>query len=81
MKSELNKPAEVRVEKVRGLFSLQRLAEYFDCFTEDGRPATDSILEWWHSGRIPPPDCRISKKAVFWKPETIESFVNNGGHV
>jgi len=50
-----------------------------DCFAEDGKPATDTILEWWHSGRIPPPDCRISRKAVYWKPETIMNFIESGG--
>ncbi len=52
------KPAEIAVTATSPLFSLRRLAEYFDCYTEDGKPATDTVLEWWHSGRIPPvPKC------------------------
>lgn len=70
---------EIGIVKVCPLYSLRRLAEYFDCYTNDGRPATDTILEWWHSGRLPPPDVRISRKAVFWLPETIEEFVRNRG--
>ena len=67
--------SEVEIAKVRPLYSLRRLAEYFDCYTNDGRPATDTILEWWHGGKLPPPDFRISRKAVYWLPETIEEFV------
>lgn len=70
---------EIEITNVRPLFSLRRLAQFFDLYTEDGRPATDSILEWWHSGRIPPPDVRISRKAVFGLHETIDEFVRNGG--
>jgi hypothetical protein len=73
--------AEIVISPTAPLFSLRRLAEYFDCYTEDGKPATDTVLEWWHSGRIPPPDLRISRKAVYWKPETIEIFIQNGGTV
>ncbi len=75
------KPAEIELHPTVPLFSLRRLAEYLDCFTEEGKPATDTILDWWHSGRIPPPDCRISRKAVYWKPETIESFIQNNGRL
>lgn len=70
---------EVQINGVEPLFSLRRLAEYFDCRTADGKPATDTILEYWHSGRIPPPDVRLSRKAVYWKPETISAFINSGG--
>ena len=70
---------EVVIEPVRSLFSIRKLAEYFDCYSEAGKPSTDTILDWWHSGRIPPPDLKISRKAVYWKPSTIEIFVNNGG--
>jgi len=73
--------AEIDISPTAPLFSLRRLAEYFDCYTEDGKPATDTVLEWWHSVRIPPPDLRISRKAVYWKPETIEIFIQNGGTV
>jgi hypothetical protein len=70
---------EIEVCGVRGLFSLRRLAEYFDCYTEDGKPATDSVREWWHAGKLPPPDVRLSRKAIYWKPETIRAFVESGG--
>jgi hypothetical protein len=70
---------ELKITEIRPLFSLRRLAQFFDLYTEAGRPATDSILEWWHSGKIPPPDVRISRKAVFWLPETIDEFIRNGG--
>lgn len=73
------KPREIEVTQTPALFSLRRLAEFFDCYREDGKPATDSVLDWWHSGRIPPPDVRISRKAIYWKPETIRAFVENGG--
>ena len=75
------KPNEVEITGIAPLFSLRRLAEFFDCYTAEGKPATDSILEWWHSGRIPPPDVRISRKAVYWRPETIDSFIRTGGRV
>jgi hypothetical protein len=55
------------------------MAEYFDCKSEDGSPATDTILKWWRAGKIPPPDLSLSQKAVYWKPETVKSFVENGG--
>jgi hypothetical protein len=81
-----DKPVEISsriqntdLEKIQPVFSLRRLAEHFDCYTEDGKPATDTILDWWHSGRIPPPDFRISRKAIFWTPETIRAFIENGG--
>jgi hypothetical protein len=70
---------EIDVCSVKALFSLRSLAEYFDCFGEDGKPATETIRDWWHSGRIPPPDVRMSREAVYWKPETIRAFVENGG--
>jgi len=73
------KPAEISIAPEKPLFSLRRLAEYFDCLTEDGKPATDTIRDWWHSGRLPPPDVRMSKKAVFWKPTTIQAFIDGGG--
>ena len=53
MNPKPEKLQEVTLEPIKPLFSLRRLAEYFDCYTEDGKPATDTILEWWHSGRIP----------------------------
>jgi hypothetical protein len=40
---------EIEITNVRPLFSLRRLAQFFDLYTEDRRPATDSILEWWHT--------------------------------
>jgi hypothetical protein len=64
--------SEVKIKEVSPLFSIRRLAEYLDC-------QPDSILEFWHSGRIPPPDVRLSRKAVYWKPETISAFINSGG--
>lgn len=70
---------DVKLETTEALYSIRRLAEYFDCRSEDGSPATDTILEWWHSGRIPPPDIKLSRKAIYWKPETIQTFVENGG--
>ena len=71
--------SELKIEAVPPLFSLRRLAEYFGCFTDTGSPATDTIRDWWHSGKLPPPDIRMSKKAIFWKPETIKTFVDSGG--
>ena len=73
------KTPEIEIAKVRPLYSLRRLAELFDLYTEDGRPATDSVREWWHSGRIPPPDLRVSRKGVYWRPETIDEYIRNGG--
>jgi hypothetical protein len=70
---------EIDILPIKGMFSLRRLAEFFDCFDTSGRPCTETIREWWHSGKLPPPDVRISKKAIYWKPETIEIFVQNGG--
>ena len=70
---------EINISETRPLFSTRRLAEYFDCYTQDGHPATDSIREWWHSGKLPPPDVRISRKAIYWRPETIDEYVRNGG--
>jgi len=74
-----NNKTEISVAEVRPLYSLRRLAELFDLRTRDGRPATDSVREWWHSGKLPPPDVRISRKCVYWKPETIEEYIRNGG--
>jgi len=74
-----NKIPEITIVQVRPLFSLRRLAEYFDLYTKDGRPATDSVREWWHSGKLPPPDFRLTRKSVYWKPETIDEFVRTGG--
>lgn len=71
--------SEIKIDSVRPMFSTRRLAEFFDCKTAEGKPATDTVIDWWHSGKIPPPDCKISQKAVFWKPETIAAFVENGG--
>jgi hypothetical protein len=71
---------QAELEKVRPLFSLSRLAEYFDCFTETGKPATDTVLQWWHDGKLPPPDVRMTRKAIYWKPETIKAFIDNGGN-
>ncbi len=68
----------IQIEKVNPMFSLRRLAEFFDCYTEEGKPATDTILDWWHSGKIPPPDCRISRKAIYWLPTTIKNFIMSG---
>jgi hypothetical protein len=73
------KPVEIKITETRPLFSLRRLAEFFDCYTLDGRPATDSVREWWHQGKIPPPDVRITRKAVYWRPETIDEYIRNGG--
>jgi hypothetical protein len=50
------------------LYSIRRLAEYFDC-------STYTLLELWHSGKIPSPDLKLSRKSVYWKPETIKSFI------
>ncbi len=69
----------LEITKVRALFSTRRLAQYFDCYDEEGKPCTQTILEWWHSGRIPPPDIRLSRQSVYWRPETIEMFIAGGG--
>jgi len=53
------------------VLSTRQLAEFFDCFQNNGKPATETIRDWWYSGRIPPQDIRISRKAIFWKHETI----------
>ena len=74
-----NKIPEIQILNLPPLFSTRRLAEYFDCKTADGAPASETIIEWWHSGKIPPPDCKVSKKAIYWKPETIYTFVESGG--
>lgn len=60
------------------LLSLRFMAELFDCIKKDGSPATNTILEWCRSGRLPPPDLRLSRKKMFWKPETINRFVDAG---
>jgi hypothetical protein len=61
------------------VFSLRQLAAFFDCFQNNGEPATETIRDWLYSGRIPPPDIRISRKAMYWKHETIVNFINVGG--
>ena len=71
---------EIDITTTPAMFSLRRLAEFFDCMAENGRPCTDTVREWWHSGRIPPPDLRLSRKAVYWRPETIKAFVESGGY-
>ena len=76
-KNQVNK---AKIESVKPMLSLRRVAVFFDCYTADGKPATDTVLDWWHRGKIPPPDCRISRKAVYWKYETIMNFVNSGGY-
>ena len=73
------RPPTVEVGTVAPLFSLRRLAEFFDCYDRRGRPATETVRDWWHSGRLPPPDVRMSRKAVYWKVDTIERFINTGG--
>jgi hypothetical protein len=72
--------AEIKIVETTPLFSLRRLAEFFDCHTDAGKPATDTILQWWHDGKIPPPDVRLTRKAVYWKPETVKEFIANGGN-
>lgn len=72
---------EIQLQKVYPLFSLRRLAKFFDCKTEDGKPATETIRDWWHSGKIPPPDCRISRKAIYWKYKTIMNFIDCGSTI
>ena len=61
------------------VFSTRQLAAFFDCYQNNGEPATETIRDWWYSGRIPPPDIRISRKAIYWKHETVLNFVNAGG--
>jgi hypothetical protein len=61
------------------LISVRQLANLFDLHESDGSPAGATILEWWHSGRIPPPDLRISRKALYWRRETIERWIETGG--
>lgn len=73
------KPPEIALAPITPLFSLKRLAEFFDCCDRSGAPSTETILEWWHSGRIPPPDIKLSRKAIYWKPETILNFIEQGG--
>ena len=70
---------DIEINKINPLFSLRRLAEFFDCYTERGKPSTETIRDWWHSGKLPPPDFRLSRKAIYWKYETIMIFVNSGG--
>jgi hypothetical protein len=70
---------EIEIKELPPMFSLRRLAEFFDCYEDSGKPSTQTILGWWHSGRIPPPDFRLSKKAVYWLPETILTFVDRCG--
>jgi hypothetical protein len=61
------------------LLSLKQMAELFDVQGRNGRPATETICQWWHSGRIPPPDIKISRKAIYWKKSTIDEFISRGG--
>lgn len=63
---------DVIIQKIEPLFSTRLLATFYD--TDQ-----DTILDWWHSGRIPPPDHRISSRKIYWKPETIKNHVDNGG--
>lgn len=71
---------KIIINEVEPVFSIRKLAEYLDFHKSDGKPATDSVLELWHSGRIPPPDFRITRKAVYWKVQTIKNFIENGGN-
>lgn len=70
---------DIELKTIEPLFSIRKLADFFDCKSVDGTPATNTIIEWWHAGKIPPPDLKLSRKAVYWKPETIRSFIENGG--
>ena len=70
---------EVEMGSVSPMFSLRRLAEFFDLRSRGGRPGTATVREWWHSGKLPPPDVRMSRKCVYWKPSTIRRFVDSGG--
>ena len=72
--NQLNKNEDVQ------LISIRKMAELFDLRNENNEPATETILQWWHSGKIPPPDVRLSRKAIYWKGQTIQVFINNGGH-
>ena len=40
---------------------------------------TATITALRRSGRLPPLDIRLSRKAISWKPEMIKNFVENGG--
>lgn len=65
---------EVAMEPAKKpLYSPRRLAQYFDV-------PQDVIIDWWHSGKLPPPDVRMSRKSIYWLPETIESLVLSGGN-
>jgi hypothetical protein len=77
---DLGEANKIRLLEAVPLFSLRRLAEFFDCFTDEGKPATDTVLQWWHDGKIPPPDLRVTRKAIYWKPETVKEFIENGGN-
>lgn len=70
---------DIGLKTIDPLFSVRKLAEFFDCKSDDGSPATNTIIEWWHSARIPPPDLKLSRKAIYWKSETIKTFIENGG--
>ena len=63
---------DVMVEKIEPLFSTRRMAEYFDV-------DQDTVLDWWHAGKIPPPDHRMSARKIYWKPETINPNCKNTG--
>jgi len=58
---------EIKIEPVQPLFSVRRLAEYMDV-------SEYTVLRWWHSGRVPPPDLKITRKNVYWFPETVETM-------
>jgi predicted site-specific integrase-resolvase len=62
----------VMIQKIEPMFSVRRLAEFFDV-------KQDTVLGWWHAGKIPPPDFRQSRRKIYWKPETIKNLVDNGG--
>ena len=68
---------EIDITALPPMFSIRRLAEYFGYYNAAGQPSTQTIINWWHTGRIPPPDFRLSRKAVFWRPETILAFVDD----
>lgn len=68
---------EIDLKEETPLFSTRRLAEYFDLKRDDGTWATETIVLWWHSGKLPPPDIKLSRKAVYWKPSTIKAFVES----
>ncbi len=70
--------SEVKLTDITPLFSVRRLAEYFDCYKEDGTPSNDTILSWVRSGLLPAPDLRLSRKAIYWLPKTIHNYIQLG---